>query len=153
MTLQKKYQTMLGEAENAFFKRQEDLEKMEKDLKDYREETAKAICEYLVRVFSGRIEEALNPKKIEDGTITEVKKTFILGCSIQANEFNINEVDEAKTRLTYFALDPFKLEGELMKKFLKRLKEKLKQKGIEANLDMNAYNDFQVIVALSSEEN
>lgn len=146
MTLQEKYRPKLREAENAFSKR-------EKDLEDYREETARAICEYLVRVFSGRIEGALDLEKIEDGTITEIKKTFILGCSIQTNEFSVNEVDEAKTRLTYFSLNPLKLKGELMKKFLERLKEKLKENGIEANINKKAYTDFQVIVALSSEEN
>ncbi len=144
MTLQQKYRTMLGEAERAFHKR-------EKELEDYREETARAICEYLVRIFSGRIEEALNLKKIEDGTITEIKKTFILGCSIQSNEFNINEVDESKTRLTYFTLNPYNLKGNLMKEFLKRLREKLYEKGIEVNIDDKAYTDFQVVVTLSSE--
>lgn len=145
MTLQEKYRSMLGEAEEAF-------SKSKKDFEEYREETAKSICSYIVRIFSSQIEKALELEKIEDGTITEIKKTFILGCSIQENEFTVHKVDEAKTKLTSFALNPLKLKGKLMKKLLKRLKEKLKEKGIEDNIDMDNYNgDFQVIVTLSSE--
>lgn len=144
MTLQEKYRAMLGEAESAFSKRAKELE-------DYREETARAICEYLVRIFSGRIEQALDLKKIKDGTITEIKKTFILGCTIEGSEFNVSEVNEDKTKLNNFALDITKLKGNLMKKFLELLKRKLKENGIETDIDKDTYSNFQVVVTLSSE--
>lgn len=144
MTLQEKYRAMLGEVEGAFSKRSKELE-------NYREETARAICEYLVRVFSGRIEQALDLKKIKDGTITEIKKTFILGCTIEGSKFSVNEVDDAKTTLNNFALDITKLEGNLIKKFLELLKRKLKENGIETNIDKDTCSNFQVIVTLSSD--